>query len=245
MPISFQCTTCKKPYKVSDKLAGKKIRCKQCNGVTRVPGQKVKAVTAPQPVATPVPTATPAPSPADDFVPIQTEWIVECDDCGRKHKPDEKLMGKRIRCKCGSVLHLTENPSAGIPLAPLDPDLVDLSQMQAYTPQAGPAPVYQAPPPSFQKSSSSSLTIREQRRREAEEMVRAADQKQEWRKTLKDEDDEEEWGPLGKILGGAGMIAGGAVWTFLAWQAGYIYPYSFVLMGLGVISIIMGLIESI
>ena len=59
-----------------------------------------------------------------------------------------------------------------------------------------------------------------------------------------EENEPEESGPIGKVFAGVGMIVGGGIWTFLAWQAGYIVPSSFVLMGIGVFSIIAGMIES-
>ena len=316
MPISFKCAKCLKPFKVSRELAGKKIRCKGCSHVFRIPhiatgssaaaqpmptptqtpiaaqpipatpvthsvpmkpvakaaqaAQVVEAVQAVEPVtpveavvpvtkvaaATPVtaqPIDTQPQSAADDFIKIQDEWIVECDDCGRQHKPDEKLMGKRVRCKCGSILHLLENPNNNIALAPLEPEAVDLSEMQAYETQpfgtlpdetesfethAGPSPVLQAPPPSFKQKPE---TLRQKRKRDAEQMVRSAGQPQ--RRAPSQE--EEEWGPIGKIVGGSLMIAGGALWTFFAWQAGYVYPYSLFLMGLGVVTLILGLVESL
>ncbi len=37
MPITVQCSSCSKKYKVADTLAGKKIRCKGCGGVVAVP----------------------------------------------------------------------------------------------------------------------------------------------------------------------------------------------------------------
>ncbi|MGI9518053.1 MAG: hypothetical protein ACR2NP_13450 [Pirellulaceae bacterium] len=153
MPFSFLCESCNKKFTVSSKLIGKRIRCKGCQNVMRIP------------------------DPAD-FVSIQTEWIVECDDCGRQHRPDESLMGKRIRCKCGSVMHLQENSEAHLKLAPVEPLPQQGALPGSPTPQnqmptaSGP---WQAPPPQIsgaegaQRQAEAERAVEEQRRREEEE----------------------------------------------------------------------------
>ena len=173
MPVTFQCITCQKSFTVSSKLAGKKIRCKGCNGITKVPDRQTADVDAIVPDVKAAPTAKTRP---DDFVEIQTEWIVVCDDCGRKHRPDTKLLGKRVRCKCGSILYLTEHPDAGMRLAPLEPELADLPMDFGIQPvQPAQSGVYQAPPPSFNTKGTIPGT---QRKRDAEKMVRDADERE-------------------------------------------------------------------
>lgn len=118
MAIQFQCLSCQKHFSIDESLAGKKIRCKACQGVMRVPQTHPVAEQFPE-IDLEVVEEDEDP---DDFVPLETEWIVECDDCGRQHRPPEKLMGKRIRCRCGSILLLSENPQAGLRLQPLPPE---------------------------------------------------------------------------------------------------------------------------
>jgi len=269
MPVSFECINCKKPFRVSSKLAGKKIRCKGCNNVMRIPAPPLDAalefdpsmLTEPGklsgdlPIAQPIAVQPMAAPPIsvdqqlpDDLVEIQTEWIVECDDCGRQHRPDKSLLGKRVKCKCGTILHLTENSNAGMNLSPMDPMLEPASPIPAANVQPGLLSnnlnqACQAPPPSF-RSAAAPADLRSQRRREAEEMVRAADRCDRERSRRIGDDDDEEWGPMGKMAGGGAMILGGAIWTIVAYAAGYIFPYSFILMGLGAISLAVGLVES-
>lgn len=45
--------------------------------------------------------------------------IVECDSCGTRLKAPEKLLGKRIRCKCGAAVAMPPDPT--------EPDVADLS----------------------------------------------------------------------------------------------------------------------
>ena len=154
MPFSFHCDSCDKKFTVSSQLIGKKIRCKGCQNVMRIPDPS-------------------------DYVAIQTEWIVDCDDCGRQHRPDESLIGKRIRCKCGAILHLQENTDAQLNLAPVDP-LPDSAPPVPGTP-APPSPpaseyaAWQVPPPQIsgdggaQREADAERRLKQRRIREQQE----------------------------------------------------------------------------
>jgi hypothetical protein len=70
MPIAFSCPGCAKRYEVSDTLAGKAGRCKQCGGQFTVPvprhlraGAGAAATASPMPAAAPPPRPAPAPPP--------------------------------------------------------------------------------------------------------------------------------------------------------------------------------------
>jgi hypothetical protein len=64
MPISFACPLCHKTYEVSDALAGKKGRCKQCSSVFQIPEARR---TAPAPA--PAPARAPGPDLFADVEP--------------------------------------------------------------------------------------------------------------------------------------------------------------------------------
>jgi hypothetical protein len=72
MPIDFACATCGKPYTVRDDLAGRRVRCKDCNAEMRIPGAasaQVGAGPAPSPDPPPIDTsAHPQPSPVQVIV---------------------------------------------------------------------------------------------------------------------------------------------------------------------------------
>ncbi len=234
MPFSFHCESCNKKFTVSSKLIGKKIRCKGCQNVMRIP------------------------DPAD-FVAIQTEWVVDCDDCGRQHRPDESLMGKRIRCKCGAILHLQENTDAQIQLAPTEP-LAPLDDPFALpvddhaapvtagfvTPAAAVPGPYQAPPPAVSGTGAAQRTAaanRVARRRREDELLSGVEREETWRRRHNPGGaDDDEWGIDAGFGAGLLMLLGGIVWAVVAWQAGYIYPFSFVLMLIGVVAMIRGLL---
>lgn len=65
MPIAFTCSGCAKRYEVSDSLAGKRGRCKQCGTEFQIP---VPRILTPQPA----PPPTPAPQPTPPSVPAAT-----------------------------------------------------------------------------------------------------------------------------------------------------------------------------
>jgi predicted Zn finger-like uncharacterized protein len=63
MPIATTCPHCGKSYNLSDSLAGKQARCKDCKNVFLIPGARVQATAAASAAATaPIPPA-PAPAP--------------------------------------------------------------------------------------------------------------------------------------------------------------------------------------
>lgn len=69
MPISFACS-CGKKYRTPDDSAGKKLRCKGCGEVVRVPGGKAKRPSG----ATPVPAPrAPDPAPVSDEIGFADE----------------------------------------------------------------------------------------------------------------------------------------------------------------------------
>ena len=181
----------------------------------------------------------------DDFVSIQSEWVVECDDCGRKHKPDEGLMGKRIRCKCGSILHLSENVNAGLMVAK-DEDALPMLQPLA---EAAPAPGqgFQSAPPSFH-AQSAGASYEQQLQNEKRNNARALLQRAEGDRVIdrhRAAEGTEEWGPMGKIIGGVALIAGGIILGVIAWEAGYIVGASAMMVVMGLLSIGAGLVESV
>src|SRR3982751_4574556 len=63
--IPFACSQCGQQLRAPDELAGKKVRCPQCGGVTSLPGfasASKGAITSPDPLAPP-PRQTPDPGP--------------------------------------------------------------------------------------------------------------------------------------------------------------------------------------
>ncbi|MEZ6048538.1 MAG: hypothetical protein R3C11_23780 [Planctomycetaceae bacterium] len=87
MPLSVQCSSCSKSYKVKDEFAGRSFKCKECGSVVSVPGgtQKAKAGASPssrQPARKPSRRET-----EDDFAPLQRRKSSEYDiPRGRKSK---------------------------------------------------------------------------------------------------------------------------------------------------------------
>lgn len=61
MSIAARCGDCQKLYKVDDKLAGKRVRCKACGGVVEIPAQGESRAASP---ASARATASPARAPA-------------------------------------------------------------------------------------------------------------------------------------------------------------------------------------
>src|SRR5437868_4269517 len=43
MAISFSCGTCGKPYKVDERFAGKKAKCRGCGAINKIPGNEPHA----------------------------------------------------------------------------------------------------------------------------------------------------------------------------------------------------------
>src|SRR5207248_2015992 len=43
MAISFSCGTCGKPYKVDERFAGKKAKCRACGAINKIPGNEPHA----------------------------------------------------------------------------------------------------------------------------------------------------------------------------------------------------------
>lgn len=41
--IEFTCSKCARSYRVSDEYAGKRVRCKSCNGVNAIPAPEILA----------------------------------------------------------------------------------------------------------------------------------------------------------------------------------------------------------
>ena len=42
--IQFDCSKCGRSYQVSDKIAGKRVRCKECSEIITVPAAEIEAV---------------------------------------------------------------------------------------------------------------------------------------------------------------------------------------------------------
>ena len=42
--IEFDCSKCGHSYRVSDKIAGKRVRCKECSEIITVPAAEIEAV---------------------------------------------------------------------------------------------------------------------------------------------------------------------------------------------------------
>lgn len=62
MPIAFQCQRCGENFNAADALAGKKVKCRQCNAVVSVPGPPAAK---PASVIQPPKAASPKPAPAE------------------------------------------------------------------------------------------------------------------------------------------------------------------------------------
>ena len=70
--IKFACPGCKVTLKVSDKLAGKKIKCPKCAAIAPIPGAAVAPAAAPPPLAKPVAAPPPiAHKPAPPPPPLE------------------------------------------------------------------------------------------------------------------------------------------------------------------------------
>jgi hypothetical protein len=90
MAISLQCEQCGKQYQLSDNLAGKRIKCKECGNAINVPGA-AGAANAAGPIA------------------------VACGSCGKQFQVKAELAGKRVKCQqCGTAVQV---PAAGAPAA--------------------------------------------------------------------------------------------------------------------------------
>src|SRR5947207_2091232 len=66
MSIRIRCPECETVYTLTDTTAGKKIRCKKCQGVIAVPQADAEAVTAPASKKDEVTKAKTRPAPARD-----------------------------------------------------------------------------------------------------------------------------------------------------------------------------------
>ena len=77
MPIEFDCPQCAHHYRVADSNTGKRIRCKQCQGVISVPGEAALAVSppaapqAPRPMGARPALARPAMQTPFGMAPVQ------------------------------------------------------------------------------------------------------------------------------------------------------------------------------
>jgi MoxR-like ATPase len=66
MPIEFECTECRRSYRVAEELGGKHVKCKQCGAVIRIPAAEPVMVLGPEAAVSEHDgeSAAPAPEPA-------------------------------------------------------------------------------------------------------------------------------------------------------------------------------------
>lgn len=90
MSIEFACATCKKRYKVDEALAGRRVLCKACRSVIRIPDVPPDIV-APEPAPLTlddVPAGTPvAPPPLAVQRPASAPGILSVKFCTVIHTP--------------------------------------------------------------------------------------------------------------------------------------------------------------
>ncbi len=102
MAISFRCPKCRGRYRAPNELAGKTTRCK-CGVLVSIPA-------IPQ-------TASSQELPGPQSSPIQST----CPGCRKTRVVPEHMVGKKIRCPCGTVIQIGEAtspaPASGSPVS--------------------------------------------------------------------------------------------------------------------------------
>ena len=100
MPISVQCSTCRKRFKAGDQLAGKRVKCPQCGSVIAIPQRMAEAALS---ASSDMASREPAPSIFDEEdIPLQSatkpaaQPLKPCPGCGAE------MPGQAVLCiRCG------------------------------------------------------------------------------------------------------------------------------------------------
>jgi len=106
MPINVVCESCNAQLKLKEELAGKKIKCPKCGGVTRVTAQAPAGAAVSKPGSL---AAKPGPEKSAD----QAESLrLECPECDHRFKVPSSKAGKKVRCpECEHVFPAPPPPS--------------------------------------------------------------------------------------------------------------------------------------
>lgn len=114
MTLKVNCPECGKKYGLNDDLAGKRIRCKGCDHVFRIP----------EPVAEASST---------------DKLTFRCDGCQKKYVTPSNLAGKKIVCKaCGQSIRIpgaavtTSSASQGKATAAPEPSVASAASLDIY-----------------------------------------------------------------------------------------------------------------
>ena len=108
--LPVECPQCSSQYLVKSEMAGKRMRCKNCQTVMDIPAPVSTRAPTVNHVAPPAaPAPTPKPPVQNNSTPDAATMSISCPDCDARYRVKGELAGKRLRCKkCQTIIDIPQ-----------------------------------------------------------------------------------------------------------------------------------------